>query len=188
MRLYEKDAPCSKRKEISGRSAECRCGIRWLRRERIWNDGRGRTSPGVTVERKACGCRGGLNRSARKTILCRRGRRLQTRIAYERLAVKRRRAIELQVVFALEHIVKDAKASANAGLGRVARTPRKTDAGGEIVLVGEICSSRRSRIPRKNQAQRGIGEPRGLVSRNNGEVSFLRVELRRAVLVANPQS
>src|ERR1700733_896709 len=179
MRVHKEDGSAAEGKKISGRRIECGCRIRRRRREWIVQ----KRSSGILPGRAVVRCAGGSVCGAAASR-----RRLQARKIDKRFAVVRRRTIELQTVFALKHVVEDADATANAGLGSTSRTPGKSDAWTEIVSVGEVGTPRRSRVSGKDQAKRSIRKLYRLVARHNGKGSALRIDFRRAVFVAKTKS
>src|SRR5580698_8567747 len=141
MRIHKEDRSTTERKKISSRWIECSRRIR----RGGWKGIVQKRSGGVRPRRAVVGCAGHSVCRARASR-----RRLQAWKIDERLTVIRRRAVELQIVFALEHVIKDADAAADADLTSTSRTPGKSEAGAKVVLVWEVGSPRRSRISGKN--------------------------------------
>src|SRR5580698_4291320 len=117
MRIHEKDGAPAERQKISGCRIECGIGIGWSRWEGIvlkWSD---RVGPRRAVIGRA-------GRSERRAGASRRG--LQAREVDEGFAVIRGGSVKLQVVLALEDIIEDADAAANAGLAGASGAPGKS--------------------------------------------------------------
>ena len=94
-----------------------------------------------------------------------------------RIREKRRLAVELQVILALEDIIEDTKSAADTGLPVTVRIPGEPEAGRPVFRIRKVGAIGR-RVAGKNQASGGIDEARGLVARNHGERPPLGVIFR----------
>src|SRR5271170_6039671 len=81
-------------------------------------------------------------------------------------AHKRRRAVELQIIFAFQDVVENTHAATDAGLAASGWVPGKAESRREIFLVGEVSPGRSAGIARKNQSRRRIDKPFRLKPRN----------------------
>ena len=183
MRVHEEQSALepSKRKKIPSRRVERGGTVGWTG----WKWVGSSNAPRLAVK----GQRRVIGRVARRSTRTRwilAGR--QTRIADARFAVERWRAVELQVVFALQHIVENADAATEAGLAAASRAEGKADARPKICLVRKVGTPGSSRVSGKDEAERGIRKSCRLISGNNGKTSTLRVKLGRAVLIAKPET
>src|SRR5258705_4498973 len=82
---------------------------------------------------------------------------------------ERRLPIELQVVFAFQDVIEDTEAAANAGFGVAKWVPGKSNARSPVVFIRKVRTPWRSRIPWKQQSNRGIHETLRLGAGNNRE-------------------
>src|ERR1019366_6613215 len=103
------------------------------------------------------------------------------------VAKERRLAVELQIVFALQDVVKHAEAGTDRRLTAPRRVIREAETRGPIVLNREVRSSRGALVAREQEADRSVREPRRLLALLQGERPSLRVDLRRAVLIAHAE-
>src|SRR6516162_4867811 len=76
--------------------------------------------------------------------------------------IKRRLAVELEIVFSFQQVVKNAKAAAETGPAAARETQREPHAGRPVVAVRKVHALRGAVIPRKHHARRGIREAGGL--------------------------
>ena len=101
-----------------------------------------------------------------------------------RVTEEGRLPVELKIVFALQYVVKNSAASADARLAVPPWVPSESESRGKVIFVGEIYAAGSAMIPRKNHAERRVWKPCGLKSWNYRETSALRVEFGRAVFLS----
>src|ERR1700674_5343145 len=117
MRIHEEQKPAVvERQKARGSKIKIRCGQ--LRGKRIWSPRGAKRIVEILDD----------------GILCRRnsGERDAS------VAEKGRLPVELQIVFALQHVVENTETASDAGLAVALWIPREAEARSPIVLVGEI--------------------------------------------------
>jgi len=184
MRVHEIEAALvpAKREKLSPiRRVECGSGVGWPGGKWV-----GRSNPPWRTVKG--GPLRGIRRVARADGARASGVGWNARVANAGFAIERWRAVELQVVFALQDVIEDTEAAAKAGLAATARTPGKTDARSKVGFVRKIGPTRRPSVSGKNQTERRRRKSCRLISGDDGIGSSLSVNLRRTVLIAKPQT
>src|ERR1700733_549782 len=100
-----------------------------------------------------------------------------------RLRIKRDLAVELQVIFALQDVIKKSEAAADAGLAASGGVPGKAEAGRKVLLIGEVHAGWRPGIAGEHHPQRRVGKSLRLQSWNHRKAAALSVGFGRVVFV-----
>src|SRR5205807_3715626 len=100
---------------------------------------------------------------------------------------KGRLSVELQIIFAFQHIIEEPYSSTEAGFSRACRVPCKPDPGRPVVLIAEVGTLGSSRIAGEYQGCRRVYETTRVGAGNDAERTSLGIEFGLAIFVAKSQ-